>query len=365
MMKKRQTAKVVLLSILCFILVLVLGSGLLVSLTMRQTAQEKAFSAAAEKLPLAEIGMDDETVAQYILDEFIQDERVTIENVQTVMQEGTFSAFVAQLTEQYNTYLLEGGEFPKLSEEDFVHLIEENADLIYAETGLEFLDPDKQKLRDNLAPMVEDWNLTAERSMHKGVSGFAARASVSLWLPITLGVLLLILLIWMIVFHVRGGFRAGTALKTFSVALFIPGAVLALGILLADAFAGRTFPFLGDPMALLSENMLPIPVIGLLACVVLFVAGILCNLIAGKRTPVMAAEYDAVSVATEPEPAPVPEPEVQPEPQKEEESVIIEASPEPEPQRRFCRNCGKPLVNPDAKFCYQCGNVQEGVEKES
>ncbi len=354
MKQKYGKPKFVLLSSLCFLLVMLLSILLMVSLSLRIMVQEKQLPAAVGQVELASVPVNDTTMAEYVLHHFIQDERVTVENVQNVMQEGTFSAFLTQLTERYNTYLTEGGEFPQLSEEDFVRLVEENADLIYAETGLEFLDPDKEKLRENLAPMVEEWNQTAVRSLHKGVSGGVVKATISLWLPIVLGVLLLLLLVWMIVIHVRRAAPVGNACKTYGIAVLIPSVLLTALVILSDVLVAVKLPVFGKADAVIFETS-EIFVLGILAAAVLIGVGVLCNLIAGKRQP--AAVSDT---------AVMPEVEPQPEPETEPETVpAAEEAPETEPQRRFCRNCGKPLVNPDAKFCYQCGNVQEALQKES
>ncbi len=358
MKQKYGKPKFVLLSSLCFLLVMLLSILLMVSLSLRIMVQEKRLPTAVGQVELAKLPVNDKTMAEYVLDHFIQDERVTVENVQTVMEEGTFSAFLTELTERYNTYLTEGGEFPQLSEEDFVRLIEENADLIYTETGLEFLDPDKQKLRENLAPMVEEWNLTAARSLHKGVSGGAVKATISLWLPIVLGVLLLLLLVWMIVIHVRRAAPVGNACKTYGIAVLIPSVLLTALVVLSDVLVAVKLPVFGKADAVIFETS-EVFVVGILAAAVLIGVGALCNLIAKKRQPAAVTASDEAAIPEQAQES-EPEPETEPVPVPAAEEV-----PEPEPQRRFCRNCGKPLVNPDAKFCYQCGNVQEGAQKES
>ncbi len=349
--KKYGKPKFVLLNILCFVLVMVLGASLMASLSLRYTVQEELLPVTAKQLPLSELPVNDSTAAQFILDEFIQDERVSVENVQKVMDDGTFSVFLAELTERYNTYLREGGEFPQVQSEEFVRLIEENADLIYAETGLRFLDADKQKLRENLSEPISEWNAAAEQSMHKGVSGFAVKATVSLWLPIVLGVLLLAVLVWMIIIYVRSEFRAGTALKVYGIALFVPGILVVLATIAANILVAVKSPVLGDTAGLLN-NCVWAFAIGVLAAAVIFGLGLLCNFIVkGKKVPAAEAKelYDGFFAGT---------------PEPKEESTEPEAEPEEQPQRKFCRNCGQPLVNPDAKFCYKCGNVQEHVKTE-
>ncbi len=364
MMKTREkkTLQVVLLSILCFILTALLGTGVLLTVSMRRAAKERVLTAAVEKFPLEELMLENSSAAQHILDEFVADERVTLENVQRIMENGTFSGFAAEIMDEYNSYLVDGGVFPQIEPEEFVRLIEENEALILEETGLEFLDPDKQKLRENLEQPLKAWNIAMEQSLHKGINGFTARATVSLWLPVTLGVFLLAILVWMVIFYVRGSFRAGTAFKVYSIALFVPCAVMLGGLCLTDLIASAEIPFIQDSMILLYDTLLPVAGIGSAVCVLLFVTGVMCSLLSAKFRPAADADeyngsydseydntYDRFDRST-PEDTAQEEADTQPE--------------EPEVKRQYCRNCGKPLVNPDAKFCYQCGNVQEHVSSE-
>ncbi|MBR4101566.1 MAG: zinc ribbon domain-containing protein [Oscillospiraceae bacterium] len=356
--KKYGKPKFVLLTILCFVLTMVLSLALMVSLNLRTMVQEESLPTAVGQVELARIPVDGATMAEYVHKYFIQDERVSLESVEKVMKEGTFSEFTAELTERYNTYLREGGEFPTVSADEFVRLIEENEELILEETGLRFLEPDKQKLRESMSDMVEEWNAAAADTMHKGVKAFAVKAVLSIWLPIVLGVLLLALLVWMIVIHVRSTVSAGKAFKTYGVAVFIPSVLMTALSILSDIIVAVKLPVFGRADNFLYEAI-GVYVLGILAAAVIFGIGILCNLItSGRKKPQTAAAsseqqeeiYDgffgeAKNTAAEEAPQPVEEAEEQ-------------------AQRKFCRNCGQPLVNPDAKFCYKCGNVQEHVKTE-
>ena len=361
MMKKRKQygkARFVLLTILCFVLTMVLSLALMVSLNLRIMVQEESLPTAVGQVELSNVPVDGSTMAEYVHKYFIQDERVSIESVEKVMEQGTFSEFTAELTERYNTYLREGGEFPTVSADEFVRLIEENEELILEETGLRFLEPDKQKLRESLSGMVEEWNAAAEDAMHKGMKAFAVKAVVSLWLPVVLGVLLLALLVWMIVIHVRSTVSAGKAFKTYGVAVFIPSVLLLAMTILSDVLVAVKLPVFGRVDNILYEGA-GVYALGILTAAVIFGLGVLCNLItSGRKKLQTAAEsseqqeeiYDGFFGETQNKAA--------------EELPQTEEEPEEQAQRKFCRNCGQPLVNPDAKFCYKCGNVQEHVKTE-
>ncbi len=356
--KKYGKPKFVLLDILCFVLVMVLSLLLMVSLNLRIMVQEESLPAAVGQVELARVPVDGSTMAEYVHKYFIQDERVSVESVEKVMEQGTFSEFTAQLTERYNTYLREGGEFPTVSADEFVRLIEENEELILEETGLRFLEPDKQKLRESLSDMVEEWNAAAEDTMHRGIKAFAVKAVLSIWLPIVLGVLLLALLVWMIVIHVRSAASVGKAFKTYGIAVFIPSVLMTAMTILSDILVAVKLPVFGRVDNILYEGA-GVYALGILTAAVIFGLGVLCTLITSGRTKPQTAEaavekqeeiYDGFFGETQNKAA--------------VETVDPEVEPEEQAQRKFCRNCGQPLVNPDAKFCYKCGNVQEHVNTE-
>jgi hypothetical protein len=355
--KKKSTVSVVMLSILCFVLTLLLSAGVLSCTTLRLMALNNSVPEAVQIIPLEELPVQcadgtQVTLAQYILDNYVEDDRVSVEQVEELLQDGTFSLFTGELTQQYNDYLLGNGDFPEITAEDIVQLITENEDLIFEKTSLEFLEPDKQKLRKNLEEPLTDCNQTLRSMMQKGVRGFAVRSIFSVWLIITLGVLLLAILIWMLVFYVRGRKRVGTALKLYSIAAFVPCLLLLLTAALSVWVMGLTnLDFLRDFAGMLKSEALMTSAIGILFCVLLFCTGMLCNRL---HRPVPEEETLPVYDPMDAPPEEAVEAEEAGKPEEVEETETAQALP----RRRFCRHCGKPLVNEDAQFCYQCGTPQ-------
>ncbi len=328
--------KYILFTILCILSILLLTALLLSCMTLRYYVRTAAIPQAVEAVVLENVRISQpdgsqKTLAQYILDEYIQDDRISVEEVQEVLHDGTFSDFAAALAEQYNRYLADGGQFPEIDSQEFVALLEENADLIYQKTGLRFLDPDKKKLQQNLNHPLTLVNKILESYLYKGPKGFLLRTALSLWFQILLILLMIAALAWMIVIHIRGKRRIGTAFKIYSVTAFVPCfGIFLLGLLmtwvlelmklpaeLGTALRGRTVTFSG---------------IGMLICVMLFCTGMLWNLIAVKPEPVQEIQKS--------------------------ESVDL-PKPVPRMQRQFCRYCGQKLSDADALFCMHCGKVQD------
>ncbi len=339
--------KYILLMILCVICVFFLASGLLMSLTLRHYVKTAAIPEAVETIVLKNVkvyGKDGtrKTLAEYILDEYIQDNRVSVDEVQEVLNQGTFTDFIVKLTERYNQYLADGGEFPEIDAQEFIDLLEENADLIYEKTGLHFLAPDKEKLKNNLNQPLKLLNTVLAHTMYKGVKGFCLRTAVSFWIQPVLIILLTGAFVWMLMIQIKGRKRIGTTFKIFGITAGIPSIIIFLtGLLLSfvvyllhlptelgTALRGKTILFSG---------------FGLLICIALVALGTLWNRIA-KKFP-----------RKELEKTPIPE-----------EQFPENTEPEPEEiQRQFCRYCGKKLVNPNARFCYHCGKTQTEKNKQS
>ena len=342
--------KYIFLTLLAVLGVFVLTSLLLICMTLRYYVKTAAIPQAVESVVLENVQVSqpdgsEKSLAQYILDEYIQDDRITVEEVQEVLHEGTFSDFAAVLAEKYNQYLTEGGEFPEIEAQEFVTLLEQNTDLIYEKTGLRFLDPDKKKLKENLNHPLDTLNHALESYMYKGVKGFFLRIAGSFWAEILLILLLGAALAWMIIIFMRGRKKIGTALKVYSMTAVMPCIVVFMGGLLmswlmelihlpaelGSALRGKTVVFSG---------------IGILICIVLFCFGMLWNLISAKPAP--SREVPEVKPASPSKDMPAPLDRTQPLP------VIPET-----PKRQFCRFCGKKLVSPDALFCYRCGKAQD------
>ncbi len=357
--RKTGRAAVALVSILCFVLVLICTLALVIAVSARHCVTTRALPEAVAASSFAELNIGGRTAAQIVLEDFIADDRVTLEDVEHLMEEGTFSEYGADLVGRYNTYLAEGGEFPQLNVNEFVLLIEQNEDLILERTGLEFLEPDKEKLRANLSASIDSYNQELKQSVGSGIGGFGARAAVSVWLEVVLGLVLIALLVWMIVLYVRRSCRVGTALKVYGVAAFIPCILLVIcGLAGVPVLKALEAIFAAGVAAPLAKSVAVTAAVGSLVSVLLFAIGFFMNRMAKKPA--------AVTAEPSPEPAAeVPEsvPEEESAPAAEEtpaEEATPAAEPEEEPAlRRFCMNCGGPLVNPDAKFCYKCGNVQE------
>jgi len=364
-----RTPEYILWTILSVILTFLLTSLLLLCMTVHYYVKTAAIpeavaAVAMENIQIPQSDGTEKTLAEYILDEYVQDERVTVEDVQEVLENGTFSEFVGTLTEQYNHYLADGGTFPELDADEFVELLEENADLIYDKTGLRFLDPDKKKLKENLDHPLNALNKILESYMYKGTGGFFLRLAVSFQTQIVLIVLMIAALVWMVIIHIRGQKRVGTALEIFSVTAFQPCLICFMGGLLMSWILNLAH-LPGELGTVLRGRTITFSGIGILICAAVFFFGKIWNLIADK--PVKSEPLDEekhLQTATATDTAFVKLPEEKTEPKQTapmtfpKKKIILEKDSVPVPDRKFCRFCGAKLSMTNANYCSQCAKKQ-------
>ncbi len=391
-MKKKPygTARVVCFSILCVILTFVLTSALLGSVSMHLMTKQVPEAVDAVKLEELSVPLtsgEEVPMAKFIHDTYIKDDRITEQQIETILKEGTFTQEAADLIGEYSAYLQDPSkEFPEVTDDRILAALEANKALIQQQTGLYMTAKDQEKLRENLQQPLDNLNKTLDSTLHRGTSGFAAQAAVSLWTVAILGILLLVVFVWTLQIHARGKGFLGTGCKLFAITALIPSAVLLLSGLLSvwllDYFRMQ---FLETPVQILRQSLIVTGALASLVCMAILVFGIIWNT-AGKHARRKAAvQADAayegsgdIPEQTMPETAPeerelvtasvtsapVSKPEPMPESAARPEPLPAQENAEPAGTRRFCRFCGQPLVNENAKFCYRCGKTQEETEKE-
>ncbi len=321
MMKKYGKLKYITLMLLDILLIVLLTAMLLTGISLRKNVQKEAFQKSVETVQSEQ---NQKALAKYVSENFVQDERISTEAIQNIIQKGTFLEFANKQAMQYE-YYLSGKEKirPELTAEQIADLIEANSDLIYSEISLKFLAPDREKLIHRLEPPLKALNTALG----------LLKAFASLWLEIILIILLAGALAWLIFIHIRAEKNSSTALKVYSITACVPSVLMLITgiiILFLPAELGKSC----------SGNILLSAGIGIVICAVIFGIGTLWKKKpAEEKTSKIPEELlkDFSDISEIPENVKITE----------------------EVKRQFCRYCGKRLVNPNAQFCYQCGKPQK------
>lgn len=310
-------ARIVLISILCVILILPITVLLLSSLILGNVVRSEGLPKAISDIQLEEVIVTDDagydlTLAEYLLDHYIDDETVTEDQVERVLKKGTFGKEAGRIAAQYNNYLIgKTSKFPKIDEDTVLEIIDNNAALIEQETGLPVYGENREELRRNLAEPVKDLNNAMRAALRNGAAGFGVRSAVSVWFPSVLGALLLLLLICLIVIRLKGRGLLGSAFKILGITALIPSLlVLVSGLFVPWALDRADMSFLTDQIKFVQSPMLIIGGIAAAVCILFIVIGSVWNK-AKKRSeepaPAMAVSYDRTAAPDAPREIVIPE----------------------------------------------------------
>ncbi|MDE6005555.1 MAG: hypothetical protein K2G88_09245 [Oscillospiraceae bacterium] len=172
--------KYIILIILNIILLFFLTVILLTCMTFRYYIKSSEIPKALGKIILEEIKIEQDdgskkSIAEYMLEEFSHDDRVSQEEIQEILEDGTFSDYIILAVEQYNHYLADGGELPEL---------------------------DTNNLKYPIKLLNKKLESVMYKYMYKSKTGFFLRIAVSIWIEIILAILMLLLLAWLIIIQV-------------------------------------------------------------------------------------------------------------------------------------------------------------------
>ncbi len=335
---------VILLSILLFFLTTSVASSLLLSATLRHYAEENTVGTMVEEA----LNNDDvtQTIAEMICDEFINDERITTDNVQALLADGTFQDFIAEVEVSLNGYLL-GSDDISLTTEDIISLLDENEDLIYDTIGLRFLEEDREILTEQLDTLFEGGTL----SSYLSTSGLNYLSS--LWLMVIDGIFLLLFLLALLSTYRQR--KLGIAVILYAVAGII---AVAFDLLMLISLQSLILEYIDESLQyiltpLVTDGIYPAMIGGIVSLAILGIGILMCALQKTKKVVLSTEE-------------PLPEYDHQDSMPSAPHVTLVDTSPAPIPEeelpenseRHYCRHCGQLLVNDNAKFCYKCGTPQ-------
>ncbi len=219
-------------SIICAIILVLTVFSLILSISLRYIVNKNLLVKTVENVNLCEIEVENDSgkkvkLDQYIYDEFIDDERITVENVDNVLNDPFIKDFIIEKIEGYQKFFMDEGEMVYIRSEDIVNLIDENSDLLYNEAGLNFLEPDKIELKEELEGLDIFSDICRDYFTGWFTSGYI-QTYFSFAYVVFLGVLLIVILVqWLAVYAINGR-RMMKALKKYSIAVIVPSALIFL-----------------------------------------------------------------------------------------------------------------------------------------
>ncbi|MGN0622048.1 MAG: zinc ribbon domain-containing protein [Porcipelethomonas sp.] len=216
-------------SVIFFIIVLLSTLCLIVTLSLRTIVSKDMLHSEVDELNLAEIMVNDQKLDEYILEKFIDDDRITVENVDNVLADPFIAGFVKEKLDAYTDFCMDEGEIPEITADEIIKLIEDNEDLLYNEAGLKFLEEDKEELRSNLDPALSKYNEFCRSTGDSWYFAGAVHTFFSVWNVISIAVLLFVVFVnWLIVYKLNSR-RISKMLRKYSIAVLIPSFILLIG----------------------------------------------------------------------------------------------------------------------------------------
>ena len=210
-MPKVNSAGVLINSIICSILLVISIISIVLTMSFRNIVNNNILVDTIKDVDLCSLEVQDESgktvqLDEYIYNNYIDDDRISVQNVD-------------------KDFCMDKGEMVYITSDDIVNLIDENSDLLFNEAGLQFLEPDKQQLRNDLS-VLDDFKDFSDNYLTGWFSSGLIHTFFSLANVIFLAVLMAVILIQWIVIYKLNSRRIGKALRKYSIVLIIPSFII-------------------------------------------------------------------------------------------------------------------------------------------
>ena len=178
-MPKVNSAGVLINSIICSILLVISIISIVLTMSFRNIVNNNILVDTIKDVDLCSLEVQDESgktvqLDEYIYNNYIDDDRISVQNVDNVLNDPFIKDFIIEKLEGYQDFCMDKGEMVYITSDDIVNLIDENSDLLFNEAGLQFLEPDKQQLRNDLSVLddfkdfSDNYNLVYGHHMANG-----------------------------------------------------------------------------------------------------------------------------------------------------------------------------------------------------
>lgn len=226
---KKNSGGVAVNSVICFILLVISSICLIFTLSLRTIVNRDMLVKAVNKADFSKIEVDDGMLLnEYIYKTYVNDERITVENVDNILSDSFIKEFFIDKINAYKNFALDNGKLPYVTPDEIINLIDDNSNLLFDEVGLRFLEPDKNQLRDDLSELKDFENFS-----HKYIDSSFGTKLVHTFFSyaniIFLSVLIIIILIQWIIIYKANSRRAAKAFNKYGMAIAIPSTILFLG----------------------------------------------------------------------------------------------------------------------------------------
>lgn len=225
-MPKVNSAGVVINSIVCSILLVISVICIVLTMSFRNIVNNNILVDTIKDVDISSLEVYDESgktvkLNEYIYNNYIDDDRISVQNVDNVLNDPFIKDFIIEKLEGYQDFCMDKGEMVYITSDDIVSLIDENSDLLFNEAGLQFLEPDKQQLRNDLS-VLDDFKEFSDNYLTGWFTSGLIHTFFSFANVVFLAALMAVILIQWIVIYKLNSRKIGKVLRKYSIVLIIP-----------------------------------------------------------------------------------------------------------------------------------------------
>lgn len=223
---KVNGAVVTINSIICSILLVLSIICIILTMSFRNIINNNILVDTIKDIDLCSIEVADESgekmyLDEYIYNNYIDDERITVQNVDNVLNAPFIKDFIVEKLEGYQNFCMDEGDMVYVTSDDIVNLIDENSKLLFNEAGLNFLEPDKEQLKNDLR-VLDDFKDFSDNYLTGWFSSGLIHTFFSFANVVFLAVFMAVILIQWIVVYKLNSRRIGKALRKYSIVFIVP-----------------------------------------------------------------------------------------------------------------------------------------------
>lgn len=213
-------------SIICSILLVFSVIFIILTMSFRNIINNNILVDTIKDIDLCSIEVEDEFgkkvhLDEYIYNNYIDDERITVQNVDNVLNAPFIKDFIIEKLEGYQNFCMDEGDMVYVTSDDIVNLIDENSKLLFNEAGLNFLEPDKAQLKNDLK-VLDDFKDFSDNYLTGWFSSGLIHTFFSFANVVFLALFMAVILIQWIVVYKLNSRRFGKALRKYSIVFIVP-----------------------------------------------------------------------------------------------------------------------------------------------
>ncbi len=236
-------------SFLLLFLTVILSIALIAVLSARMTTKEQVLNDAVDKLDFSNIQIgnvvdnadyDNEATLADVVYSYVNNEKVSKKQIENIVSKADYSIILSEYTSQIANYIVSGEKYDELTENDIVKLVEENAELIEDETGID-IQRDRNfenNVKNASKGYVRDLNKQVENSLGSDSKLDSVIPLINFLLSPIFLVIVIVLLLAILALMIRVYYKKNVsfwrAIKAYGITLFTVSSIVVIATFMSN-----------------------------------------------------------------------------------------------------------------------------------